>query len=67
MEKISKPSISRIARRAGVKSISEELIEKFLEIPNFKIYELLYYTAKILNDEELEVVMSAMKNVISEI
>ena len=50
-----------------VKSIPEELIEKFLEIPKFKIYESLYYTAKILNDEELEVVRSAMKNVISEI
>jgi hypothetical protein len=50
-----------------VKSIPEKLIEKFLEIPNFKIYELLYFTAKILNDEELEVVRSAMENVISEI
>ena len=50
-----------------VKSIPEKLIEKFLEIPNFKIYELLYYTAKILNDEEFEVVRSDMKNVISEI
>jgi len=50
-----------------VKSIPEELIEKFLEIPNFKIYESLYRTAKILNDEELEVVRSAMENVISEI
>ena len=37
------------------------------EAYNFKIYESLYYTAKILNDEELEVVRSAMENVISEI
>ena len=50
-----------------VKSIPEKLIETFLEIPNFKIYESLYYTAKILNDEELEVVRNAMENVISEI
>jgi hypothetical protein len=48
-----------------VKSIPENLIKTFLEIPNFKIYESLYYTAKILNDEELEVVRSAMENVIS--
>ena len=47
--------------------ISEKLLIKFLEIPNFKIYNKLYVTAKILNDEELEVVRRAMENVISEI
>ena len=50
-----------------VGSIPEKLLTNFLEIPNFKIYESLYRTSKILNDEELEVVKSAMEKVISEI
>jgi hypothetical protein len=50
-----------------VGSIPEKLLTKFLEIPNFKIYELLYTTAKILNDEELEVVRRTMEDIIREI
>jgi len=50
-----------------VKIIPEKLLKNFLEIPNFKIYESLYTTAKILNDEELEVVRRTMEDIISEI
>jgi len=50
-----------------VGSIPEELLKNFLEIPNFNIYELLYFEAKILNDKELEDVKKTMENIISEI
>jgi len=53
-----------------VEIISEELrqiLQKFLEIPEFMIYEHLRITARILNENELEVVKRTMEDIIREI
>jgi histone H3/H4 len=50
MEDITKPSITRLARRAGVKSVSDECYNTIRHVINKKVEELMK-TSLIVNSE----------------
>ena len=50
MEDITKPSITRLARRAGVKSVSDDCFHAIRKIIDNRLNELVY-TALIVNSE----------------
>lgn len=50
MEDITKPSITRLARRAGVKSVSDECFNPIRNIISYKMDDIIK-TALIVNSE----------------
>lgn len=50
MEDITKPSITRLARRAGVKSVSDDCFHAIRQLIDDRLNELVY-TALIVNSE----------------
>lgn len=50
MEGITRPSITRLARRAGIKSVSEECFDSIRNLVDKKLNEILL-TALVVNSE----------------
>ena len=57
MEKISKPSISRIARRAGVKSISEECYETIRNLIGMELTSIVKNIILMNNHNQTKTIM----------
>jgi histone H3/H4 len=52
MESITKPSLTRLSRKAGVKSVSDESFDTIREIMDKKILDIIR-TSIIINSENL--------------
>ncbi len=57
MEKISKPSINRLARRAGVKSISEDCYETVRNLIGMELTNIIKNIIVINNHNQTKTIM----------
>ena len=58
MEGITKPSINRLARRAGVKSMSEECYDKARDVISDKLNEIMSTTLIINSEHQTKTLMA---------
>ena len=58
METITRPSISRLARRAGVKSLSDDCFNTVREIIDYKLMEILDVALIVNSEHQTKTLMS---------
>ena len=59
MEQITKPALTRLARRAGVKSLSEDCFETIRNLTSIKLAEIVQAILTLNNEHSTKTIMSS--------
>jgi histone H3/H4 len=57
MENISKPAITRLCRKAGIKTISDESVNTIKSVMNDKLIEILNLSIIVNNENQTKTLM----------
>jgi histone H3/H4 len=58
MEGITKPALTRLARRGGVKSLSDDCFETIKNLIGIKLYEILNVVLIVNSEHQTKTIMS---------
>lgn len=59
MDQITKPALTRLARRAGVKSLSEDCFDTIRNLTSLKLTEIIQGILTVNNEHSTKTIMSS--------